>query len=177
MFIVDDSASMAAHWPDLKRVFEALTYVVKGMSPDGTELFYTVSYDTYRRKDTSDLCAFLEKHPPAGETNISYRLNLQLQGYVVKLTNAGSKKQKKGEWVPLGLREKELVVRPISIYVLTNGEWGKGPDPKIAIQEMANFLKREKMTQGQVAIEFITFAQDPKAGQRLSDLASTDFGM
>lgn len=168
MFIVDDSTSMAAQWPDLKRVFEALTYVVKNMSPDGTELFYTVSYDTYRRKDSSDLCAFLEKHPLAGETNISYRLNLQLQGYVVKLMNLRNKKPKKGE---------KLIVRPMSIYILTNGEWGQGPDPKIALQDMADFLKREKMTQGQVTVEFISFAQTPKAAQRLSDLAGMDFGM
>ena len=79
--------------------------------------------------------------------------------------------------MPLGLREKEVVVRPMSIYVLTNGEWGPGPDPKAAIQEMADFLKKEKMVQGQVTVEFITFVQDSKAGQRIVDLCGVDYGM
>jgi len=42
-FIVDDSASMAPVWADVQRVFEALSYTVKGMSPEGTELFFTIS--------------------------------------------------------------------------------------------------------------------------------------
>ncbi|KAK0102741.1 hypothetical protein ONS95_006339 [Cadophora gregata] len=42
-FIIDDSASMAPVWLDVQRVFEALSYLVKGMSPEGTELFFTVS--------------------------------------------------------------------------------------------------------------------------------------
>jgi len=167
VFIIDDSASMAPHWPDLKRVFEALSYVVKGMSPDGTELFYTVSYDTYRRKDTSDLCAYLEKKTTAGETNISYRLDLQLQAYRAKLIAAKGKKKKKGD----------KGVRPMSFYILTNGEWGGGKSVKESIQEMVDFIKKEEMPKGTVTVEFVSFAQSASAGQRVSDLASVDFGV
>lgn len=34
---------MAPVWLDVQRVFEALSYTVKGMSPEGTELFFTIS--------------------------------------------------------------------------------------------------------------------------------------
>lgn len=152
-------------WSDVKRVFEALSYVVKGMSPDGTELFFTIAYDTWRRKDTSDLCTYLDKKTIEGETNISYRLNLQLQSYRARLYNARGQKGSKG------------VVRPMSFYVLTNGDWGPGPDPKIAINAMTKYLLAEKMTDGQVTIEFISFAQSAAAVQKIHDLAKTDFGM
>lgn len=156
---------MATVWPDVKRVFEALSYVVKGMSPDGTELFFTISYDTWRRKDTFDLVEYLEKKTTGGETNISYRLDLQLQTYRARL------------YAAKGAKGKKAVVRPMSFYILTNGEWGKGVDPKVSIKEMANFLIASKMTRGQVTIQFISFAQSTSASQKISDLASTDFGL
>lgn len=156
---------MSSVWPDVKRVFEALSYVVKGMSADGTELFFTVSYDTYLRKNTADLCKYLDAKTTAGETNISYRLNLQLQSYRAKIINAKGLKGKKG------------MVRPLSFYVLTNGEWGKGLDPKAMIKENADFLIEEKFTNGQVTIEFINFAQSEGGAEKVNDLAATDFGL
>jgi hypothetical protein len=156
---------MAGIWPDVKRVFEALSYVVKGMSPDGTELFYTVSYDTYLRRDTSDLCAFLETKATKGETDISYRLNLQLQNLRAKLANAKFQKGKKA------------IVRPMSFYILTNGEWGKGVSPIVTIKETANFMLQNKFPAGQVTISFISFAQSATAMHRIGELAKADFGM
>ncbi len=155
---------MAPVWPDVKRVFEALSYVVKGMSPNGTELFYTVSFDTYRRKDTFDLCQHLETKATAGETNISYRLNLQLELYRLKLYAP-----KKGKKAP--------ILRPYSIYILTNGEWGEGVDPKITIKQMADHLIANDMRNGQVTIEFVSFASNAAAVQKVNDLANADFGV
>jgi len=155
---------MAPHWNDVKRVFETLSYVVKGMSPEGTELFFTASYDTWRRKDTHDLVEYLSKKGTAGETNISYRLNLLLQAYRIRMQVA---KTKKG---------KAALVRPMSIYILTNGEWGYGPDPKITIKEMADYLVNQNLKR-QVAIQFISFAKEAKAMQKLNEVASTEFGV
>lgn len=157
-------------WPEVKRVFEALSYVVKPMSPDGTELFFTISYDTWRRKDTSELCTYLESKKTEGETNISYRLNLQLQTYRAKIHAAlmTAKTAKKS---------KAPVVRPMSIYVLTNGEWVKGTGPKDTVKEMADLLVREKMLDGQVVIEYISFAQTEEAAKMISDLGKIDFGV
>lgn len=168
IFIADDSASMAHVWPDVKRVFETLSYVVKGMSPGGTELFFTVSYDTYRRKDTTDLCEFMENKMCKGETNISYRLNLQLQSHRLKVSRA------KG----LAQSIKDGVVRPQSFYILTNGEWGEGADPKIGIKSTADFLIAEGFrNKSQVTIEFISFATTAMAMQKINDLTQMDFGL
>jgi hypothetical protein len=156
---------MSALWPNVQRVFEALSYLVKGMSTDGTELFFTVSYDTYLRKNPADLCKFLETKAVAGVTNISYRLNLQLQSYRAKI------------YASRGLKGKKGIVRPVSFYILTNGQWGKGSDPKILIKETADFLLAEDMTSGQVTIEFINFAQGEDAVQKIDNLAKSEFAV
>ncbi|KAF4633133.1 hypothetical protein G7Y89_g4984 [Cudoniella acicularis] len=165
VFIIDDSACMSPVWPDVKRVFEALSYVVKGMSPDGTELFFTIAYDTWQRRDTSDLCMYLDKKAIAGVTNITKRLNLQLQAYRMRMNKA---KELKGA---------KSIVRPMSFYILTNGEWPEVPESKVAIKAMADFLIAENLLQGQVTIEFISFAQTATAVQKVNDLAKSDYGL
>jgi hypothetical protein len=166
---------MASVWPDVKRLFEALSYTVKGMSPDGTELFFTVSYDTWRRKDTFDLCTYLEKKTTARVTDISKRLNLQLETYRARYwqekTAPANKKREKIAGMP------PKPVRPMSFYILTNGEWSKGSDPKATIKEMADWLIQQNLPMGQVTIQFISFANSGPAMQRLNDLAKIDFGL
>lgn len=159
---------MAGHWPDVQRVFEALSYIVKPMSPTGTELFYTIAYDTYRRKDTADLCTTLSKKSLAGETNIAYRLSLQIQSYRATLIAAAAKP-----------KSKASAVRPISFYILTNGAWtaDKEADPKPALEDIVQLVKRLGLPRNQVAVRFISFAQNAAAVQRMNDLAKTDFGL
>lgn len=171
---------MGPLWPEMKRVFEALTYVVKGMSPDGCELFFTVNYDTYRRKDSSELCKLLNTNEtignvrvPAGETNIAYRLNLQLVAYCLKLHAARYTPPP-----PKGKKDKTpRNIRPTSFYILTNGEWGPGPDPRIAIQTAADFLNSEKYTNGQISIEFVSFASSVAAIQKMNDVSRHNYGL
>ncbi|KAH6693332.1 hypothetical protein BKA61DRAFT_714272 [Leptodontidium sp. MPI-SDFR-AT-0119] len=188
-FIIDDSESMAPVWLDVQRVFEALSYTVKGMSPEGTELFFTISYAdltllvyhpdaTYLRKDTTDLSTHLATHPLKGQTNILYRLNLQLQAYRLKLlraktppkTKTKSKKAPSQPFVP----EK---VRPLSIYVLTNGEWGgdgvgDGGVEEVmdAMRVMGTFSESEGLDSRQVCVQFVSFAGSAAAMKRMGGL-------
>lgn len=166
---------MASDWADVKRVFEALSYTVKGMSPDGTELYFTISYDTWRRKDTFDLCQYLEKKNTGKATDISKRLNLQFETYRARYwaekTAVPGKKREKVAGLP------PRPVRPMSFYVITNGEWVAGSDPTKCIKEMADFTRGQGLPQGQVTVEFISFAQGGPATQKINALAQTDFGM
>jgi len=108
---------MVPVWTDVKRLFEALSYIVKPMSPKGTELIFTVSYDAWQRRDTSELCSFLSKKTCAGETDIAWRLGVQFSLYKNRFIN-----EKKKEL----LGKKFEPVRPVSFYVFTNGEWKAG---------------------------------------------------
>ncbi|PVH79310.1 hypothetical protein DL98DRAFT_632606 [Cadophora sp. DSE1049] len=162
------------------RVFEALSYLVKGMSPEGTELFFTISYDTYRRKDTSELCTHLSTHPLKRETNIFYRLNLQLQAYRLMLLRAKTPpktKSKKPPTVPF----IPAKVRPLSMYILTNGEWGGEGDGGVeevqdVMRTMEEFLKSEGLDTGSVSVQFVSFGGSAGAMRRMGGLGRESSG-
>ena len=157
---------MREQWHGVKTVFEALSYILKSMAPDGIEMFYTVSYDTWRRHNTSELGVYLEKKEVAGDTDISYRLGLQLQSYKVKIHPT-----------PRKASSKLKKVRPMSFYILTDGNWKAGGDAKaiVAIKDIADHLIKANLKSGQLAIQFISFGQNVEALQRMNHLARTDF--
>jgi len=157
---------MRQQWPAVKEVFEALSYILKPMAPSGIEVFYTVSYDTWRRRDTKELVEKLEAKGVAGDTNISYRLALQLDMYKPKIQptpRRGSAKSKK--------------VRPMCFYILTDGNWRAGGDPAAVIKGMADSLISADLKNGQVTIQFISFGQNAMGLQRMKGLANADFGL
>ena len=157
---------MREQWPQVKTAFEALSYILKPMAPDGIELYFTVAYDTWRRHNTSELVDLLEKKGLAGETDISYRLGLQLRDYQMKTqptAQMASKKAKK--------------IRPMSLYLLTDGNWKDTCDPTAAIKEIADHLINADLKSEQLTIQFVSFGQNDAALQRMNDIASTDFGL
>lgn len=173
VFIIDDGASMTQHWTDVKASFEALSYTVKDMSPDGTELFFTNAYDTYRRKNTADLCAHLEKKKCADQTDISHRLYFQWQEYLLRLRGvkvwAGPAANKRSKGA--------AAVRPTSYYILTDGEWGPGRDLKEVLTEMANALKSMGKEDGQVSVNIISLASSEAAEKRIAQVAEAEYAV
>jgi hypothetical protein len=157
---------MGEKWPQVKPAFEALPYVLKPMAPEGIELYFTVAYDTWRRHNTSELVDLLEKKGLAGDTDISYRLGLQLQDYQLKTQPTAQMASKKAKRT-----------RPLSLYILTDGNWKDNSDPTAAIKEIADHLINADLRSGHFTIQFITFGQNPICFQRMSDLANTNFGL
>jgi hypothetical protein len=169
---------MTPQWHDVKRVFEALSYLTKGMSAEGTELFYTVSYDTYIRQNTSELCSFIDSKALEGETDISHRLKIQFQAYQKKVYDSRVtgkeliKRKKKGEKVGEPLR-------PLTMYVLTDGEWmgETGEKARKVVKWMGDWLRTEALPPHQVIVSFITFGQTQDAAKKLNDLKVADYGL
>lgn len=161
MFIIDDGASMMPHWTDVRTTFEALSYLVKEMSPDGITLNFAIDCTTRRCKDTSELIKILgEKKLRNGRTDISRRLKIDLEAYRLKL----SAKSKGGK-----------SKRPINIYILTNGDWISEPehDSMRPIREHIDGLIELELRPEQCGIQFINFNENPGCQQRLNDLVST----
>lgn len=170
-FILDDSTSMRSIWLDMRRVFGGLSHSVKGFGPLGTELFFTISYDTWLRKDPADLEKFLELKAIKGDTDIAYRLNLQLQNFTYRWNTYKTASEKER------LKKKLQPIRPLSFYILTNGEWQKGDKIKPIIFEIVDFLKKEGLeARNMITVQFVSFAVSPSAIRKLDDLKHTDFG-
>lgn len=161
---------MTQQWDSVKNVFEALSYIVKAKAPDGIELFFTVSYETYRRHNTTELLELLDKKELSGRTDISYRLRLQLESYAAKIQGT---RQKKRSSKPTASKK----FRPMSIYILTDGQWKPEGDPVLPIKEMARELVGAELKNGQVAIQMISFGQDVTGLRKMSAMAKTEFGL
>lgn len=189
-FILDDSTAMSAVWKDVKDVFEALSYIVKPMAPDGTELYFTNAYDSWRRKDAADLCKLVNskklvspvsfsanagiRGAAAQNTNIKHRLHIQLEDYKVRLQGlkvfAGPAANKRKE------RDK---VKPASFYILTNGAWEPGSvqEAQTSIGDLAEFLDKNGMDEGQVGVNFISFAETAETRKHIEDVASHEYAV
>jgi hypothetical protein len=157
---------MREQWPQVKTAFEALSYILKPMAPEGIELFFTVAYDAWRRHNTTELVDLLEKKGLAGATDISYRLGLQLQDYTIKTQPPAQMAFKKAK-----------KVRPLSLYILTDGNWKDKSDPTAVIKDIADHLIKADLKSGHLLIQFISFGQNAAALQRMNDIANTDFGL
>ena len=139
------------------------------MSPKGTELIFTVSYDAWQRRDTSELCSFLEKKTCAGETDAAWRLGVQFSLWKNKIIN-----EKKKEL----LGKKFEVCRPVSFYVLTNGGWKQGSKEGVrkVLEDMCAWML-EISKPGWCSVEFVSFAQSARAMANLAEVQGMEFEM
>lgn len=155
VFLVDDSRSMAQHWPMVNKVFKALSYIVKEMDKDGIDLYFTIS-ETYqkRAKKTSKLLPIVQAQMQRGNstTDINFRLTKILDEYKNNLD--------KKKWYQSG-------PKPLSLYVLTDGLWEEdctAIEPiKMAVQKLEDLRKDER----QIGIQFISFGENPTGLKRL----------
>ncbi|RKF57865.1 putative protein kinase-like [Golovinomyces cichoracearum] len=161
-FIVDDSVSMASHWPDVCLTFEGLTFMLKGLSPFGIELFFTISQESRRRRSIQELCNFVfDKRLQRAQTNIAKRLNLQLAAYRLKLSNS----------------KKAMSIRPVSYYILSSGIWAPESEKALidTLQQTATFLTQMSL-KDQVFISFVGFQEDAPAACIIESLSRYDWG-
>src|SRR5438045_6324495 len=117
---------MARHWTNVSDIFEALSSILNPFSPNGIELFFTTSYNTWRRHNTTELVTSVRNRASslAGVTDVGYRLRLQLESYAAALRFSVAQKKKKRP------------CRPLSVYVLTDGAWQAGSDPRRPIRDV-----------------------------------------
>ena len=71
------------------------------------------------------------------------------------------------------------LVRPLSIYILTDGVWQGGGNPEVPMLGLVETLKNYNLTRNQVGIQFISFGDDAGGLERMHDLdeMSKGFGL
>jgi hypothetical protein len=168
MFLIDDSKSMAPYWDQVKVVLEALSYIVKDCDPDGTELYFTISSQYRRDQNTTGLLKMLNNKSLKGSTDIDLRLNEILEKYKVKLDERSS-------WMSSirSIAKKEpKVVRPLNLYILTNGIWESQSTGETPIVNFVQKLLKLGKIKSQVGIQFISFGDNAIGLERMRKLDS-----
>lgn len=160
---------MKPHWDALKSACSILFEAVKCFDKDGVDIYFTVfknSQRTQRIKKTGELDSILRTHRPQDvPCDMSNRLDLIVQAYKHKLMKRYGNT---GLFGGLGLDWLKRAVRPISIYILTDGQWQD--DPKSVIQRLVHQLETLELSKRQIGLQFISFGDDPAALQRLKRL-------
>ena len=153
---------MAPHWKGLIRVFEALSYILKDVDPDGLDLSFTISRETLTKiKRTSKLVEMVKSRAKQlkGTTDMNLRLTELLDAYQTEL------EKKKGFFFGKS-------ILPLNLYILTDGIWEPNCDAAGPIKNLVNKLNKLDKGRVQVGIQFISFGNDPQALERLDVLDS-----
>jgi hypothetical protein len=161
VFLIDDSVTMKPHWKRLTRVFEALSYILKDVDPNGLDLSFTISADTLKKtKRTSKLVEMVKlrsKHL-VGTTDMNLKLTEILVTYQTELEK------------PQGFFGKPIL--PRNLYILTDGVWEPNCDAAAPIKNLVNKLNKLDKGRVQVGIQFISFGENTAALERLDILDS-----
>jgi hypothetical protein len=157
---------MSPHWGDVEAVFGVMAKIVKAADPDGIDLHFTMTEEAFNSKkfpwinSSSKLVSYVQQRriKLEGTVNITYRLDAILGPYTSQLSNAFSRG---GGYV-----------RPLNIYILTDGVWEPGCDASFAIKNLVDKLTTFSYTKDskQVGIQFISFGKNEVGLKRLKDL-------
>jgi hypothetical protein len=152
---------MAKYWQELTSLVGVLAYIVKSGDPDGIEMYYTISDKSIKSKDSSVLVKSVQRTKPQGVSDIGMGLAAILGQYNLKLEKT------------LGSTAVTAVddIRPLSLYVLTDGAWQPDSDAETPIKDVVrNLLKQRKLNKKQVGIQFIRFGNNPASIAKLRKL-------
>ena len=152
---------MSVHWPQVKKVFGLLSYMVEDCDPNGLELYFTNTSKIFRSKNTSSLLRELEMMTPKGLPDMRSRFGSIIEKYQGKF---GKRK--------LSSLFRESSPRKLSLYVLTDAVWQPKIDLTTTIRTLVRSLEDHKLANKQIGIQFIRFGNDPEGIRRLQELDS-----
>ncbi|KAK5626557.1 hypothetical protein RRF57_002272 [Xylaria bambusicola] len=172
-FIFDNSVSMTQHWTDVKRTGDALTYVLKGVDPDGFEVHMTNGGGSIKRKDRKGLFegfGFLDTHCPRADSGYCAMESV--------LSNILDTVLKKALSSPSGFNLwGSGKIKGISVYIFTNGIWERrrshdgsareAGGVENAIKSAVKILQDAKKMRPFLSIQFISFGNDTEGRRRM----------
>jgi hypothetical protein len=154
---------MEPHWKRLTKVFEALSYILKYVDPNGLDLSFTICSETLKKmKKTSKLINMVKSRSEnlKGTTDMKLRLTEILDTYQSELEK------------PKSFFGKPKPVLPMNLYILTNGVWEPNCDAAGPIKNLVSKLNKLDKGRVQVGIQFISFGNNLEALERLDNLDS-----
>jgi hypothetical protein len=160
---------MDQYWDKVIDVFSILAYIVKESDPDGIDLYFTMSppRERHNGKRTSKLEKIVRDRKPRGKSDIRVALDSILNDYTGRLGIQKARRRGLARFAP---QEKDL--RPLNLYVLTDGVWQDRCDAVPPIRRLVDRLIELNMDEKQIGIQFISFGDDPRGLARLDVLDS-----
>lgn len=155
---------MNNHWKDVKSLLYVLAYLVKELDDDGLDMSFTISSQEKKFTHASKAVAYLDAMHPNGLANINMRLSKLLTRYVNELEHPPRNR--------FSLRTRQSPIKPLSLYIFTDGIWQPGYDGVPPIEALIEKLTALRLPKEQVGIQFIRFGDSPEGIKRLEYLDS-----
>ncbi|OAQ62921.1 kinase domain-containing protein [Pochonia chlamydosporia 170] len=170
IFLIEDSPSMRSYRKELLDVFLTLSYMAKPMDPNRIELIFASQPSIVHKPFPLPSVLDSLKNRPLREAFKNCQFDL-VDGFM---------EQSLGQVVDKIIREK-LVLRPngslappVSLFVFTDGRWGKNGDlpcgVEMPIQKLMNSTRRYGGGRTQMMVQFVRFGDDENGMQYLDYL-------
>jgi hypothetical protein len=167
---------MQPHWNLLIELVRMMAHELKSFDHDGMELRFMSSQKGWTSTKSTTLTKELQNHIRKGKSDINKVLGILLYDYTTKLRVHTQKlrQYQSTSGVKSIMRRKPPRVKPLYIYILTDGKWEDGDDATKMIRETAMHLKKDNHSRRQLGIEIIRFGNDPDSKARLKALDDLD---
>lgn len=167
-FLIDDTESMKEHSVNVQTSFQTLAYIAKSMDPDELELsFVSTPYNIIKNRKTSPLLVDL-KHHLSKHVSVEGRIERSLS----TLINERIMKRLPIS-IPL-LGQIPAKHKPITVFVFTDGKWGRsvqvGNGLTVPIRNLMREMKRRGLNRTHVMFQFLRFGNDEKGKEHLDYL-------
>jgi hypothetical protein len=156
---------MNKYWKDVKSLLYVLAYLVKELDDDGLDMSFTISSQEKKFNHASKAVAYLDAMHPNGLANINMRLSKLLMRYVNELEHPTPRNR-------FSLRTRQSSVKPLSLYIFTDGVWQPGYDGVPPIEALIEKLTALHLPKEQVGIQFIRFGNSEEGIKKLEYLDS-----
>ncbi|KAI9709970.1 MAG: hypothetical protein M1820_003048 [Bogoriella megaspora] len=175
IFLLDNSKSMNKHWEQLIQVLDLLVFMTQDADPDGVECILTnpmSGSDTIKAKKPKapvELSNFARRSQPGGSrivTNMYTSLNYILQRQRSKIENDANA----GAATKFIKRKAGKRLRPLSLTILTDGNWQGRDDPATSIRSTMDTLIAKGRDPHEIGIQFIQFGNEPNGTEYLKFL-------
>ncbi|KAH8707099.1 hypothetical protein GQ44DRAFT_763712 [Phaeosphaeriaceae sp. PMI808] len=153
IFVIDNSESMRSYWKHVRESFEALSYVVKNLDPDGINLHFTNSNQSARSKHRTRLLTLLDEIEPGGPCNMTAVLKKVIDQFT-KDRHSLSHSKSTG----------------VSVYILTNGVWDDEPSSSNDVLKFITSDILETKPLSCISLQFIQFGNSSIGTRRLAML-------
>jgi hypothetical protein len=132
----------------VKELLQVLAWLIKRKDNDGFDVCFTISSTQDKNfKDSTPALKHVSSITPHSVSNMTMRLNSILAKY-------------------------NLMRKPLSLYIFTDGNWQHGSDAIAPIRNMVSRMNKHNFPKEKVGIQFIQFGDDPEGTERLNYLDS-----